>query len=371
MTLRQTQGERIGSAALIHGRSRRVEAIRFAAARALQSLLPLLLLASQLGAAAEPPTPPFAGRRISEILDQLRDEGLTFIYNTRIVSDTLLVGTEPDARQGVELAREILAQHGLTLTQVAPRMFAVVKPRDSSATAAGSAAATGPPLRTGPVEEVVVVQTSRYAFAAQIAGSHAFLDQEQLKNLPRLGDETLSVVGRLPGTATNGLSSVGPIRGGVPNETAIVLDGLRLYEPFHLKNYLNPVSLLDSRLIAGIDVYSGGFPASYGDRMSAIIDARSVRPPTQQYYELGLSLFHTNALASGTFAQDRANVLVSARRSNLGELAQLSENDFGKPEYADGFARLDYQFSQQTRGSVSALLSHDRISAIGHSVPDT
>ena len=47
------------------------------------------------------------------------------------------------------------------------------------------------------------------------------------------------------------------VRGGLPNETAIVLDGLRLYEPFHLKNFLSPVSLLDSRLIQSMEIYSG------------------------------------------------------------------------------------------------------------------
>lgn len=333
---------------------------------AAQLWLPLLLLPGQSGAAAQPADIPLAGRRVSEVLDQLRNEGLSFVYNTQIVADTLVVTTEPRARNGVELAKEILAPYGLGLSQVTPRLFAVVKqPESSRSASANSAAASSATAQNAPqraVEEVVV-QTSRYALASAETGSHAFLDQEQVKNLPRLGDETLSVIGRLPGAAANGLSSVGPIRGGTPNETAILLDGLRLYEPFHLKNYFSPISLLDSRLIAGIDIYSGGFPANYGDRMSAIIDARSVRPALPRYYELGLSLFHASALASGAFAQDRAHALVSARRSNLGELAQLSENDFGKPEYSDGFARFDYDFNGQTRGSLSALLSHDRITA--------
>ena len=215
----------------------------------------------------------------------------------------------------------------------------------------------------GPLEEVVV-QTSRYAVAADITGSHAFLDQIQVTNLPRLGDETLQAVQRLPGAAVNGLSSIGPIRGGVANETAILLDGLRLYEPFHLKNYLSPVSLLDSRFVAGLDVYFGGFPVTYGDRMSAIIDARSIRPSIPRYYELGLSMFHASALASASFADERAHGLVSARRSNLGELSRLAENDFGKPDYSDGFARFDFTFDESTRGALSTLLSHDRITAI-------
>lgn len=304
----------------------------------------------------------FIGQRVGAVLDGLRAQGLIFVYNTELVADGIVVSAEPRARAGIELAREILAPYGLTLSQVAPRTFAVVKNAESAATAVESqVSAQVVPQRQ--VEEVVV-QTSRYALAGDLASSHEFLDQEQVKNLPRLGDETLSVVRRLPGAASNGISGVGSIRGGVANETAILLDGLRLYEPFHLKNFFSPISLLDSRLIAGLDVYSGGFPANYGDRMSGIIDARSVRPPQSRYYELGLSLFHANALAAGAFAQDRGQVLLSARRTNLGELSQLSENDFGRPEYSDGFARLGYTFSETTRASFNALLSHDRVTAL-------
>ena len=318
----------------------------------------LLIFLAQVSLAAG-----FAGLRVSDVLDSLRAQGLTFIYNTEIVSDNLVVVAEPRAASGIALAKEILEPHGLALTEVGPRTFAVVRsapvrpPVDNATHRAASTASSAN------VEEVVV-QTSRYALASDIEGLHAFLDQAQVANLPRLGDETLQAVQRLPGAAVNGLSSLGPIRGGVPNETAILLDGLRLYEPFHLKNYLSPISLLDSRVIGGLDIYFGGFPVNYGDRMSAIIDAHSVRPPTSRYYELGLTLFHASALGYGTFDEGRGDVLLSARRSNLGELSQLAENDFGRPEYSDGFARLDYTFNDATRGSFSALLSHDRITAI-------
>ncbi len=297
------------------------------------------------------------GRRISDVLDELRSTGLTFIYNTQILPNDLRVETEPRAREGVELAREILAARGLSLSHVAPGVFAVVAgqpPQPPPETAAETAAAT--------VEEVVV-QTSRYRLATAEVAQRTFLTQEQVKNMPRLADETLRAVQRLPGTTTNGFSSIGSVRGGEPNETAIVLDGLRLYEPFHLKNFPSPVSLLDSRIIDSIEFYSGGFPVDYGDRMSAIIDAATVRPAEPLYFELGLNLFHASGLAAGQFADGRGHALLSARRSNVGDLADLSENDFGKPEYSDGFGRVDYEFSDSTRGALEALVSSDFVDA--------
>ena len=299
------------------------------------------------------------GRPVSEVLDELRSAGLTFIYNTQIVPSDLRIETEPHQRSGVELAREILAAHGLALSQVAPGVFAVVA--DSAAREPDRGA--GSPDSADTELEEVVVQTSRYRLATGEIASRTFLTQEQVKNMPRLADETLRAVQRLPGTTTNGFSSIGSVRGGEPNETAIVLDGLRLYEPFHLKNFLSPVSLLDSRLIDSIEFYSGGFPVEYGDRMSAIIDARAVRPADPRYFEIGVNLFHASALAATQFDEGRGHALVSARRSNVGDLAYLSENDFGEPQYSDGFGRLDYIVNDDTSASLEALVSSDTIVA--------
>lgn len=298
------------------------------------------------------------GRSVGDVLKDLRAQGLIFIYNDQIVPATLRVEVEPGASRGLELAREILAAHGLGLSEAAPRVYAVV--HDSSATAARRPPATV--KQEPPKLEEVVVQTSRYVLAAENIAPKNFLTQDEVQAMPRLADETLRAVQRLPGTATNGVSSLGPIRGGEPNETAILLNGLRLYEPFHLKNFYSPISLLDSRLIDGIEFYSGGFPAPYGDRMSAIIDAHTIRPE-QRYYEAGLSFFHTSALAATSFDDDRGHALLSARRGNLGDLAQFAEEDFGKPDYADGFARADYALTDDTRISFDALASADQIVA--------
>jgi outer membrane receptor protein involved in Fe transport len=295
-------------------------------------------------------------RVVSDVLEELRSSGLTFIYNTQILPSNLRIETEPKVRDGVELAREILAAHGLALAQVAPSVFAVVVgPRHPGGPAAND------PLQA-PIEEVVV-QTSRYQLATRDVAAAAFLTQEEVENMPRLADETLRAIQRLPGTTTNGFSSIGSVRGGEPNETAIVLDGLRLYEPFHLKNFLNPVSLLDSRIIDSIEFFSGGFPVEYGDRMSAIIDATTVRRMQPRYYEIGLNLFHASALAATQFDGGRGHALLSGRRSNVGDLAHLSESDFGEPQYSDGLGRIDYEIDDDTQGSLEALVSSDAVVA--------
>jgi len=320
----------------------------------------LLFLAIMFGMVGAAQAAGYAGRPVVQVLNELRATGLAFVYNSQILGDDLRVLREPEATGGIEVAREILSQHGLTLTPIAGNTFAVVR----SAQAANSETPVQPPPPASPpMLDEVVVHTSRYTFAKDPA-AHIGLTQEQVQNLPRLADEALRAVQHLPGTTTNGFSSIGSTRGGEPKETSIILDGLRLYEPFHLKNFLSPVSLLDSRVVANMDVYSGGYPTMYGDRMSAIIDATTVRPEPPRYLEVGASLYHLHGLISQRFASDRASLLLSARRSNLGDLSHLSESDFGEPNYADGLLRLEYRFDEATTVALETLLSNDQIHAL-------
>ncbi len=207
-----------------------------------------------------------------------------------------------------------------------------------------------------------MVSTSRFALGDVQSGSHTLVSGDVLQTLPRLGEETLKAVQRLPGVAGNGVSGLSPVRGGEAGETLILLDGLELYEPFHMKNFLSPVSLLDSRFINGLDFYSGGYGAAYGDRMSAVIDAHSLDAPVDHHVELGLSLFHANALAAGALDDGRGDWLVSLRQSNLGRVFNLLESDYGDPEYSDGFARIGYALTEDTHIAFNVLASLDEIS---------
>ena len=58
----------------------------------------------------------------------------------------------------------------------------------------------------------------------------------------------------------------------------MVFDGLPMYEPFHLRALSSPTSVLDPTDLDSLEVYAGGFTAEFGDRISAVIDARSIGP---------------------------------------------------------------------------------------------
>ncbi len=97
---------------------------------------------------------------------ELREPDLDFIFSSELVPDTLRVSSEPAPGSRLLIAREILAQHGLTLRAVRPGIFAVVRdprgmrPRPSIAAPEGAACRIRRAPRRSPR---VVVSTSRYS----------------------------------------------------------------------------------------------------------------------------------------------------------------------------------------------------------------
>lgn len=299
----------------------------------------------------------YAGRRVSEVLREWQGRDLTLIYNDQLVSPAMRVKQEPAAAAGVALLTEILAPHGLKLQAVAPDVWSVVV-ASGKGEAARDAMVDVRPARL----DTIVVTASRYALARDDVGASTLLVQDELRALPKLADDSLRAVHRLPGAASNGLSGLAHIRGGEENETQIVLDGLPLSEAFHLKNFFSPVSVLDPEIVGAMDVYAGGFPVSYGDRMSAVIDVRSIVPPVDGTRVIGASLYHTNGLVGGSFDESRGRWLVSGRRSNLSDVIRLADSDLGEPKYLDSFAKLEYRFSDDTSGALHLLAVDDRLS---------
>lgn len=212
-----------------------------------------------------------------------------------------------------------------------------------------------------PLPEIIVT-SSLYNIRYQQAGSYTFLDRELTTKLPHLGDEALRAIARLPGAAGGGLSSRHHVRGGLQNEQLFLLDGLRLYEPYHLKDFHSIATIVPESVIAGIDFYSAGYQARYGDRMSGVVDISLRDPPENTETELGLTFFHTSAMSRGRFGgDDRGDWLLSGRRGNLDLLVDAVNPEYGSPRYQDYLAHAGWDFGAHSV-SGNALFSNDKIS---------
>ncbi|MBP7148625.1 MAG: TonB-dependent receptor [Acidobacteria bacterium] len=119
--------------------------------------------------------------------------------------------------------------------------------------------------------EQVVVTPDRYDLAAEGFEDPARFGRGELRDTPLRAGESLSVVETLPGVAIGAEQASPGIRGTTGRDVLIVIDGLELYEPYHLPDFRSPFSLVDPEAIETLEVHTGGMSAEYGDRLGGLV----------------------------------------------------------------------------------------------------
>jgi len=94
---------------------------------------------------------------------------------------------------------------------------------------------------------------------------------KQISSIPSVGTPDLAqYLQVLPGIIFTG-DQGGQlyVRGGPPIQNKILLDGLVIYNPFHS---IGLFSVFETDILRNVDIYTGGFGAEYGGRISSIMD---------------------------------------------------------------------------------------------------
>jgi len=195
--------------------------------------------------AADPEPVPYVGRFVAGVLDDIRASGIAIVYSSRLVPPDLRVTIEPIATNALAIAEEILRPHELTL-RADTGIFLVVRiDRDVDVAALHPA----PSVDVDPVIENITVSASRYEISRDVSASRFNIDKRTIQNMPDLGEDPVRIAHRLPGAAASGASARAHFRGGEQSEVGIVLNGHRLFDPFHVRDYQNIFSAIDSRAI--------------------------------------------------------------------------------------------------------------------------
>jgi hypothetical protein len=302
----------------------------------------------------------YRGIPLERALEELRAAGLELLYSSDLVKPWLRVTVEPQATEPRARLEEILAPHGIRVTEGPAGTLILV--RDASR--APRAAAPGAAHRPVPAPlEAVVVSASHYRFGDEPAFSSTQLSNAQLEALPEIGEDPVRAVARLPGVARQDFSSRVHLRGGADNETLFRFDDLRLYNPYHLKDFFGVFSSIDPGIVSDIRVYTGGFPVNFGDRSSGVVDIAPRLPGTRPQGQAVLSLFTAGVALDGGFAGGAGDWAVAARRGNMDVFFDAADSTLGEPDYHDLYAHAGRRLNDWLAVSANALVFDDRILA--------
>ena len=300
--------------------------------------------------------PAWQGRKLADYLDFLNGQGAKIIYTSDLVGGDMRLAHEPPVEASADAIDDLLHPFGLTLAPGPADSLLVVRLPEAVAAAAQ-------PAETAEVAiPEIIVTSSLHRLDYSPPVTHTYLDRELATRIPTTAEEAVRLTNRLPGTANGGVSSRNHIRGGEVNEVLFVLDGLRLYEPYHLKDFQAIATIVNSGAIGGMDFYTGAYPAHFGDRMSGVLSIELREPEKPVETELALSFFNASIVSLGTFgAGQQGDWLLSARRGNLDLIVDIVDPDRGNPDYRDFMGRVGWEFGPRAAVSANLLVSDDKL----------
>ena len=150
------------------------------------------------------------------------------------------------------------------------------------------------------------------------------IEAADLKSIPVLIEaDPLRAIEVLPGVTTvSDFSGSFNVRGGSADQNLILLDGVPIFNPFHLGNIF---SVFNADMVDRVELQSGGFPAEYGGRVSSVLTVASDAGDGDFGVDAGVSLLATRLAMNGALPEGASQTLgftttrwrTSARRSYL------------------------------------------------------
>lgn len=218
-------------------------------------------------------------------------------------------------------------------------------------------------ISTEKIDEVIVTEQRIRDKLDSRQVSIERLPLSTIKQIPALIGEVdiLKSLQLLPGiqSGSEGLSSLF-VRGGGADQNLILLDGVPVYNPFHLFGFL---SFFNPEAINDISIIKGGFPAWFGGRVSSVVDITMKDGNADTYHSnLNIGLISSKIMVEGPIQRNKSSFLLTARRSMVDVFLKPF---IGKktPEYFfyDATMKLNYSFSSRNRIYLTMFMGEDRI----------
>ena len=167
----------------------------------------------------------------------------------------------------------------------------------------------------------------------------------------------------LPGVqAASDFSSGLYVRGGGPDQTGILLDQMRLYNPSHAFGFF---STFNPDAIKDVTFYKGAYPAQYGGSLSAVLDVQN-RDGNRRNFSTsgGVSLISSRLMSEGPLGQ--GSWMVAGRRTYIDPVLRAMRRSTDELDglgywFYDVNAKVNTQLSPNDNLMLSAYGGNDHL----------
>ena len=213
------------------------------------------------------------------------------------------------------------------------------------------------------INEVNVVGERKDQNVKSIEMSVNKLQMKTIMKIPALMGEVdvLRSIQMLPGVKTVGEGSVGfYVRGGGVDQNLILLDEATVYNASHLGGLF---SVFNQDVVKDVKLMKGGIPASYGGRLSSILEI-AMKDGNKKKLSMtgGIGLISSRLTIEGPIAKDKASFIVAGRRTYADVFFPLLKDSViqtSKAYFYDFNAKANYQINEKNRIFISGYFGHD------------
>lgn len=198
------------------------------------------------------------------------------------------------------------------------------------------------------------------------------LKPRDAKIMPGAAEDVFRTLQSLPGVlAPNDFSSQLIIRGSTPDQNLIIMDDVEVFNPYRLYGV---ISMFNPEAVSDVELLTGGFPAKYGDRLSAVLDVTNKEGNSKKAFggNVNVSIVDANVLFEGKNPFNiEGSWMINSRRTYYDLIVEpfvknagLVEDNVNFPNFYDFQGKLVFGPFNGHKILINGIYSRDGVNVV-------
>lgn len=229
-------------------------------------------------------------------------------------------------------------------------------------------------VKSGAIEmDEVTISAETKERQTRVKMSVTSVSQKEIQLLPSVGGtpdiaQYMQVIPGIVFTGDQGGQLY--VRGGSPVQNKVTLDGMIIMQPFHS---IGLFSVFDTDVMKNADVFTGGFGAQYGGRISSVLDVTTRDGNKKEHSgNVGISTFGAKLSLEGPIKRPKNDndgaitYLISAKTSYLDQSSKaiypyVNDGDGLPFDYTDLYGKISFGSGNGTKFNLNAFSFNDNV----------